>query len=228
MTDGDSALKLKSCTTNKDLSGHIDIFDEDISQPFAKHGHLRSRSTEASRSVEEPDPPVPPAETDTVAAAATAVPSAGPVPSLGPQVFHMASDESQDEGAGEDSDGDFFPDFPVRKEPEASANLEESSWMTQDVKMADDAQPQTQAAGEEELQQQTFENSEGSTFSAQPPVAPEKLSEPEPASAQRPATPPASDPDPTLFTDPEKAGVQRIYIFVSGIRRAMSTHSSLP
>ena len=208
----------------------MDIFDEDICQPFAKHGHLRSRSTEASRSVEEPDPPVPPAaETDTVAAAATAVPSAGPVPSLGPQVFHMASDESQDEGAGEDSDGDFFPDFPVRKEPEASANLEESSWMAQDVKMADDAQPQTQAAGEEEPQQQRFENSEGaSTFSAQPPVAPEKLSEPEPASAQPQATPPASDPDPTLFTDPEKAGVQRIYIFVSGIRRAMSTHSSLP
>lgn len=167
-----------------------------------------SRSTEASRSVEEPDPPVPPAaETDTVAAAATAVPSAGPVPSLGPQVFHMASDESRDEGAGEDSDGDFFPDFPVRKEPEASANLEKSSWMAQDVKMADDAQPQTQAAGEEEPQQQRFENSEGaSTFSAQPPVAPEKLSEPEPASAQPPVTPPASDPDPTLFTDPEKDG----------------------
>jgi hypothetical protein len=121
----------------------------------------------------------------------------------------MASDESVDEGGA-----DSFPDFPVAK---------------QDVKMADDAQPQTQAAGEEEPQQQRFENSEGaSTFSAQPPVAPEKLSEPEPASAQPPVTPPASDPDPTLFTDPEKAGVQRIYIFVSGIRRAMSTHSSLP
>ena len=212
----------------------MDIFDEDICQPFAKHGHLRSRSTEASRSVEEPDPPVPPAaETDTVAAAATAVPSAGPVPSLGPQVFHMASDESRDEGAGEDSDGDFFPDFPVRKEPEASANLEESSWMAQDVKMADDAQPQTQAAGEEEPQER-FET--GLRMVGHPHSQHSlqlhqrswpKLAEAEPASVQ-PSTPPASDLDPTLFTDPEKAGGQRIYIFVSEISRAMLTHSSLP
>ena len=151
------------------------------------------------------------AEMDTVAAA-TAIPSGELVPSPGPQVFHMASDdESQDEGAAEDSDGDFFPDFRLRKEPEGccdSANLEEPS-PTADVNMAD-AQPQSQAA-EEEPQRERFEDSEGpSTFSAKPPAAPEKLAEAEPASAQPPSTPPASDPDPTLFTDPEKAGAQRI------------------
>ena len=103
-------------------------------------------------------PPVPP-ETDTVAAAAaaaTAVPSARPVPGPGPQGYRTAPDESADEG-GDDS----FPDFPVAK---------------QDVKMADDAQPQTQAAGEEEPQER-FENGGTSTFSAQPPAAPEKLAE---------------------------------------------------
>ena len=162
-------------------------------------------------------PPVPPAaaaETDTVAAAAaTAVPSARPVPGPGPQGYRMASDESADEG-GDDS----FPDFPVAK---------------QDVKMADDAQPQTQAAGEEEPQER-FENGGTSTFSAQPPAAPEKLAEAEPASVQPPSTPPASDLDPTpLFTDPEKAGGQRIIYFcikdqqsyVNPFQPAMSLYS---
>ena len=169
----------------------------------------------ASRSVDlvPPVPPAAAAETDTVAAAATAVPSAGPVPGPGPQVYRMASDESVDEG-GDDS----FPDFPVAK---------------QDVKMADDAQPQTQAAGEEEPQER-FEiglrmvghpHSQHSLQLHQRSWP--KLAEAEPASVQ-PSTPPASDLDPTLFTDPEKAGGQRIYIFVSEISRAMLTHSSLP
>jgi hypothetical protein len=99
--------------------------------------------------------------------------------------------------------------------------------------MADDAQPQTQAAGEEEPQER-FENGGTSTFSAQPPAAPEKLAEAEPASVQPPSTPPASDLDPTpLFTDPEKAGGQRIIYFcikdqqsyVNPFQPAMSLYS---
>ena len=66
------------------------------------------------------------AETDTVAAAATGVPSAGPVPGTGPQVFDMATDDSEDEGAGEDSDGDFSPDFPAGPQVFDMASKDES------------------------------------------------------------------------------------------------------
>lgn len=62
---------------------------------------MRSRCAEAP-------PPAP--EIDSTPAKPSDSQPPGPAPT-GPEVFHMASDDSQDE-AGEVSDNDFFPDFP--------------------------------------------------------------------------------------------------------------------
>jgi len=77
-------------------------------KPGEPKGLLISKLRQAMSRCAEAPPPAP--EIDSTPAKPSDSQPPGPAPT-GPEVFHMASDDSQDE-AGEVSDNDFFPDFP--------------------------------------------------------------------------------------------------------------------
>ena len=145
---------------------------------------LRSRSADARSEEMEVQVPVAPPS-----------PPASKADPPGPEVFRMASDESQDEAEAE-SDGDFFPDFSARKEGREAAK-EESSWKNPSEDGMDGSGPQMERSGAEEPRPKSFDG-ETSTFS--PKASDEKQADPE----KHPSTPPSSNHDQTL--DPDKAG----------------------